>query len=55
MTLEIGVVSVTLVSSPSRVTLAVEPSDGFFAVFTKLMFLFCSFDEAHSFDEVNSK
>jgi hypothetical protein len=51
MTPEIGAVSVASVSSPSRVTLAVERLLQFF---TKLMF-FTVFDEALSFDEANSK
>jgi hypothetical protein len=43
MTLEIGTVLVTSISSPSRVTLAVERTlafDGSFVVLTKLMFVF---------------
>jgi hypothetical protein len=48
---------VASVSSPSRVTLAIERTLAIwwiFTIFTKLMF-FIVFDEALSFDEANSK
>jgi hypothetical protein len=58
MTLEIGAVSATSVSSPSRDTLAVERTLAIcwiYRGFNEVDGCFCSFDEAHSFDDVNSK
>jgi hypothetical protein len=48
MTSEIGAVSVTLVSSPSRDTLAVDRT-------LAILVDFLQFDEANPFDEVNLK
>jgi hypothetical protein len=57
MTSEIGAVSVASVSSPSRVTLAVERTLAIQWIFCGFyeVDVFCSFDEVLFFDEAKSK